>query len=219
MMSSVMPSLKYSCSESPLILMKGRTATDAASGSRGRRDRGFAIARRPAPNPDRTGDVLHLMVAGVLKRDLDLSPDLLVDRLGNTESTLAGQTLQAGRHIDSVTKEVVVIDDDVAQVDADPKAHLSISRNLGVVTLDLMLDVDRASNRFDRARELGHDAVAGPAKDPPVVIAHEFLDDGPIRAEPPDRVLLVDLHQPAVTDHIGRQNRGELALNPWSRLS
>lgn len=67
--------------------------------------------------------------------------------------------------------------------------------------------------------EIGDDAVAGSAEDPPVMILHEFLDDGPIRAKPPDGVFFVDLHQPAGAHNISRQNRGELALNPWSRLS
>jgi hypothetical protein len=50
MMSSTMPSAKYSCSGSPLRLVKGKTATEGLSGKLG----GAAGGETAAASPDET---------------------------------------------------------------------------------------------------------------------------------------------------------------------
>lgn len=159
------------------------------------------------------------MVAGVLEWNLDLAADLFVNRLRNTKPTLGGQTLQTGRDIDSVTKEVVLVDDDISEIDSDPEEHLAISRNIGVSALDLPLDVDGTSHRLHRAGKLGEDAVTGTTEDSAMMVSHELVDHAAVGVEPADAFLFVRLHQPAEADDISRQDRGKLARYPTGRLT
>jgi len=69
MISSTLPSAKYSCSGSPLILASGSTAIDRLSGNA---NTGLvsAAALRPGAHPidvHRPGNVLELLLAGVFK--------------------------------------------------------------------------------------------------------------------------------------------------------
>ena len=88
MMSSVMPSEKYSCSGSPLMLLNGSTAIDGFSfaGSalacravrRARRRR--AVEEVDVVDPDRPVDVLQRLLAGILEREVELVADTVADR-------------------------------------------------------------------------------------------------------------------------------------------
>ena len=80
MMSSTMPSAKYSCSGSPLMFWNGSTAIDGLSGSG---ERGLGRCRR-LPDPgrdaidaDRPGDVLELLLAHVLEGQIELVAHLI----------------------------------------------------------------------------------------------------------------------------------------------
>ena len=69
MISSTMPSAKYSCSGSPLRLANGNTAIDGLSGN-ANTGRVSAAALRPGAHPidvHRPGNVLELLLAGVFK--------------------------------------------------------------------------------------------------------------------------------------------------------
>ena len=69
MMSSVMPSLKYSCSGSPLMLAKGRTAIE---GFEGRSAIGLAVCTASAApddpvDPHRLRHILQVLLAEILE--------------------------------------------------------------------------------------------------------------------------------------------------------
>ena len=122
MMSSVMPSEKYSCSGSPDMLSNGNTAIDGSS-----RPFGRAIGRRwtagaaavavgvPFPDPDRPVDILDADLAAVLKANVDPIADALVDDRGDADAAGLGERLQACRDVDAVAVDVVAVDDDVAE--------------------------------------------------------------------------------------------------------
>jgi hypothetical protein len=72
MISSTVPSTKYSCSGSPLILAKGRIAVDRASGSGnvGRADTDGFLATVPGPRPvdlHQPSYIVDLLLAQILK--------------------------------------------------------------------------------------------------------------------------------------------------------
>src|SRR5215472_4562592 len=75
-MSSAMPSAKYSCSGSPLILANGNTAIDGLTGS-GRAGRGSGARlgcwdRAQAVDPQRPGNVLEALFSNICELDFDL---------------------------------------------------------------------------------------------------------------------------------------------------
>src|SRR5215831_10113770 len=76
MISSTMPSAKYSCSGSPLILAKGSTAIDGLSGS------GGAVVADPV-DPDRPDNVLDLLLAEILEDKEQPVAHVVVDRIGD----------------------------------------------------------------------------------------------------------------------------------------
>ncbi len=59
------------------------------------------------------------MFAEIVKRDGQLAADMLLHRAGNGDAAWMRQRLYARRDIDAVTVDVVTVDDDVADIDAD----------------------------------------------------------------------------------------------------
>ena len=79
------------------------------------------------------------------------------------------------------------------------------------------LNVGGAAHGLDGARELGDHAVAGAAENPAVVACDQLVDGLTARAEGADRRFLVDLHEPAIPDHIGAHDgrKSTFAIPPW----
>src|SRR5712672_1798970 len=105
MISSTMPSAKYSRSGSPLILAKGSTAIDGLSGSA----RGDFRSALPSADPNavdmhRAGDVLDLLLALVIKGEIELVTHLVADNPADADPAGLGQSFEAGGDIDTVAK-------------------------------------------------------------------------------------------------------------------
>src|SRR6266851_2163525 len=144
MMSSVRPSAKNSCSGSPLMLTSGNTAMD-----------GFlaidvAIAASFAPSGAVVGSGSN--------------------RARNTDATRLGEHFEARRHVDAVAKDVVFLDNHVAQIDADAELHPPRRRDVRVSSRHPPLDLGSAQNRVGDAVELDPHAVAGRLDDAAAVL-------------------------------------------------
>ena len=120
MISSTMPSAKYSCSGSPLIFWNGRTAID------GLFDRADALsalvpalAELDAVNLHRSCNILQLLVTCVIERDVDLALHVLLHAAGDADATGFSKPLQSRCDVDAIPENVVVVDDNVADVDFD----------------------------------------------------------------------------------------------------
>jgi hypothetical protein len=68
--------------------------------------------------------------------------------------------LNARCNIDAIAKDVVAVDDDIANVDSNPELDAEL-RPLGRSCRHLLLNRNRASHGIDGARELDQHAVAG----------------------------------------------------------
>ncbi len=106
------------------------------------------------------------------------------------------------------TDGVVAIDDDVTEVDTDPQLDAAVLRHVLIAPYECSLDLDRAFSGIHRARKFDQHAVTGGLDDATVVlgdarIEHLFAE----RLELRQRARLVLAHEPAVTDHVGRQDR------------
>ena len=135
-------------------------------------------------------------------------------RARNAHTAWLGHRLQARGDVDAVAIDVVVLDDDVAEIDADAKPDpLGLSGAL--VAIDhAALDHGRTLDGVDDAGELDQRAVAHELDH----AAAEFLDSGvdqfaPAALQPLKRADLVLAHEPAVADHIGCKDRGEPSLH------
>jgi hypothetical protein len=167
----------------------------------------------PAVDADRAVEVAQRAPAEELEAVIELALDLIERAARDQEAAGFGQRFQAGGDVDAVAQEVVAVDHDVAEVDADPEFDPVGTGPPGVDLRDLFLDLERRADRPDGARELRDRAVAGAAEHPALVLRDHFVDQGPAGAQRRQRRLFVARHQPAEADHVGRQDRGDPALD------
>ena len=124
--------------------------------------------------------------------------------------------LEARRDIDPVAEDVVLVDDDVAEIDADAEIDAPLGRHVGVAGGHLALHLDRATNRIDHARELAEQTVARRMDDAAAVL----LDFGvgnlaPQHFQRSQRAFLIRPHQARVTRDVRRQNCRQAPLDPF----
>ena len=117
---------------------------------------------------------------------------------------------------DAVAEDVVLVDHDVAEIDADAEIDAPLGWHFGVARGHLALYLDRATNRIDHARELAEQTVARRVDN----AATMFLDLGvgylsPQHLQRSERAFLVRPHQARVTRDVGRQNRRQAPLDPF----
>ena len=220
MMSSEMPSAKYSCSGSPLMLANGNTAIEGRSavdslnfgGRCGGFDDGRSVAfgEGDAVDPDRPCDVLDGLLAHVLEAEAQLVSHLVVDLARNHDAAGLGERLQPRGHVDAVAINIVVVADDVADVDADAELDAPIGWHIGIAFGHAALDFDGAAHSIDDADEFHQHAVAGGLDDAAPVLGDLGIDQFlAMRLELAKRAFLVDAHQPAVAGDVARENRGQ----------
>ena len=123
----------------------------------------------PAPDADRLRDVLERDLAGVGEDEIDLAAHLRVHGVGEEHATGRRLTFEPRRDIDAIAEDVVAVDDDVAEIDADTKGNRFVIRTPAVPLGHRLLYGDRALHRIDGAGELDQRAVAHHLHDSPAV--------------------------------------------------
>ena len=113
------------------------------------------------PGAHRLGDVLQGLLADVVERDIDLAADLPMGVVGDADAARLGDALEARRDIDAVAENIVVVDDDVADMDADAKFDPEFGRHVDIPLRHRALDFHRTARRIDGTGELDQHAVAG----------------------------------------------------------
>src|SRR5262249_9360757 len=152
--SSTMPSTKYSCSASPVMFWNGSTANDGLSGSgnapsltlprkRGRVREGAFLAN--PEHPHRPADVFELLFADILEGDIEFLADLVAHDPADADATGIGQTLEAGGQIHSVAEDVAILGDDVALMNTDAELDAVGGRDLSVALCHHPLHLDRTA--------------------------------------------------------------------------
>ena len=128
------------------------------------------IRRVPSPHLDRPGDVLDGDSTTVVENRVGAAAIALVDDRGNADAARLRQRLEPGRDVDAITVDVVALDDDVAEIDADPQGHDRAGFGLG----RRLLDGDGAGHGIDHAAELDEGPVAHQLDDPAIVPRHDL---------------------------------------------
>ncbi len=215
MISSTMPSAKYSCSGSPLILAKGSTAIDGLSGSGSAGGDWVFASGAGISNPvdaHRPGNVFDLLLAQILEDKGQPVAHVIVDRIGDEYSAGIGQGFDPRGDVDAVAVEVVGLDDHVAEIDADAQFDAVVRRDTGVSLGHRLLHRDRAAHRIDDAGKFDQQAVAGGLDDAAMVLGDFRIKElAAQRLEAFERAFLVRPHQPRIPRHIGGKDRGEAA--------
>ena len=120
-----------------------------------------AWADAHAPDPHRFGDILQSLRTHVLKADIDLATNLPVSIVGNANAARFCDPFETHRNIDPVTKDIVLFDDDVTDVNADAKFDPLDLRHIDILFGHAALDFVGTSYGVHDAGELNESAVPG----------------------------------------------------------
>jgi hypothetical protein len=141
-----------------------------------------------------------------------LVSDLVSHHSGDADPAGLGERLKACRDIDSVAEDVVVLDNDVAEIDADAKLDAPLAGQLRIAVNHPTLHFGGAAYRVDDAGEFREHAVAGVLDNAALVFPDLRIDQLPeMRLEAFVRPFLVRPHQARIAGHIGGKDRGETA--------
>ena len=126
--------------------------------------------------PDRAGDVLEVLLAQIGELDPDLASDLIVGRRRDADAAGFGDALKSRRDVNAISKDVMGLDDYVADIDAYTESNAPVFHLTDCEFLDAGLKLHSSSNRFDRARKLRQKPVTRVLHDAATVFRNGGLD-------------------------------------------
>ena len=142
---------------------------------------------------------------------------LLAHSRRHADSAWFGQRFQSRRNVDTVARDIVAVDNDVAQVDADAELDPLVRRLRLIVRLHRPLHINRAAERRIRAAEFKQHPIAGSFDHPTALFGNLRIHDAFADfAQPRKRSTIIAFHVSTEADDIGDQDRGELAGNDAS---
>src|SRR3984893_17799270 len=106
----------------------------------------------------------------------DFASDLIVRGEGDAVAARFCDALKPRRDVNSVSKDVMGLDDYVADVDAHTGSNTPVFRIASCKFLDAGLELHSSSNRFDRTWKLCQEPVAGVLHDSAAVFRNRGLD-------------------------------------------
>ena len=125
---------------------------------------------------NRAGDVFEVLLAQIGELNPNLAANLIVG--GRRYANAAGlcNAFKPCRNIYAVAKNVMRLDNHVADIDADAESNPSIFRIGGREFFDAGLKLCSGSNRFDRAWKRCQEPVAGILDDAAAVVGDRRRD-------------------------------------------
>src|ERR1700733_2398460 len=172
--------------------------------------------RVPSPDPNWAVDVLDADLAAVLEVNVDAVADAFVDDRRDANASGLGERLEPRGDVDAVAVNVLALDDDVAEIDADAQHD----RRRCAVRLGRQgsraLYGERTVHGIDHAAELDNGAVADQFYDPPVMGGDGGVeDDLAVPFQGAERAGLIGAHEAGIADHVGSENRRELTVDAF----
>jgi hypothetical protein len=126
------------------------------------------------------------------------------------------QRFEPGRQVDAIAVEILAIDHDVADIDADAEFDLAIIGDPGIAIMHAGLDLDSTARGVEHAAELDEEAVAHHLEDAPAVFRYGRIEElAAMLPKSAERAFLIGLHKSAVAHDIGRHN-GASRRSTWS---
>jgi hypothetical protein len=155
---------------------------------------------------------------GELNRDF--ASDVIVGGRRDADTTGLCDAFKPRRYVYAVPKNVMRLDNYVADINAHPKGNAIVFRLIDCKFVNVVLELERSSNRFDRARKLRQEPIASVFDNAATVFTNCRGDS--VRQEHCQfdvRSLFVIVHEPRVASHVGGQYRRQPALDPdWPLL-
>src|ERR1700683_4882848 len=95
------------------------------------------------PHPPRLHglcNILEGLRSHIIADNLDFAPDLSIGVIGHANPSRFCNAFEAGGNVDAITEYIVVIDDDVPDMDADPEFYPCVLRHRCIVVSHAALD-------------------------------------------------------------------------------
>src|SRR6185369_13483434 len=123
--------------------------------------------------------------------------------------------LQAGGDVDAVTKDVLFIDDDVADVDADTKLDPLLARYTGIALGHGTLHVDHAAHGIYNAGVFEQQAIACSLDDPATVFGDFRINQlSSVGLQSGQGGAVVAAHEQGIAHHVGGDYRRQSSVIP-----
>jgi hypothetical protein len=137
--------------------------------------------------------------------DVNLASDLPVRVVGDADAARLRDPLKTRGDIDSIAEDIVVVDDDVADVNADAEFDPEFLQYIGVLPGHATLNFDGASRCINGTGKLDQHAVASCLDDASAMFGDCGIDERlSERLELRKRAFLIAAHQTAIAGDIRR---------------
>src|SRR6266478_4123159 len=206
------------------MLVNGRTAMEGLSGSA----RGCAVSvggfvsiageelglmRTRQARMHWFGDILQRLRTHILKGDFYLATNLPVSIVGNANTTRFCDPFETHRNVDPITKDIVVCDDYITDVNADAELDPLVLRHIGILFCQAALDFVGTSHGVDHTGELNESAVPGILDNASAMISDFWIKKRRSKHfQLCQRAFFVDPYQAARARDIRRQNSRQSPL-------
>ena len=122
--------------------------------------------------------------------------------------------MQSGGDVDTIAVNIIVLDDHIAQVDADAYLHATVRGHPNVTHCDVTLCGNRTAHRVNDARELHQYPVTHQFDDTAAVLSNSGCEQLLAqRLDREKRAGFVHAHEPRVTYHVGNEYSSETPLH------
>ena len=159
----------------------------------------------------RPGDVLERLLPEVDELRLDPPAHVLIRGARNGHVARFRDALEAGGDVDAVAKDIVALDQYVAEMDADPVEDALRLGDAFIAGRHLPLHRERALDRLDDGRKVDEHPVAHGLEQPPAMRGDDRLNGLAPLAHRIRRPRLVLPHHARIADNVGGEDGGELA--------
>jgi hypothetical protein len=172
------------------------------------------IVGRPTPNLQGPRDVFQALFAAVRESSLQAVADILMHSGGYRHAARRRDLLQAGGDVDAVAQNIIAVDDDVAQIDANAECDAVIFLDVGIACRHALLHFDHALGGIHHGGEFQQQAIAHGFDDAAAVALDQCVDQfRAMAAQVGKRAGFVHAHQPGIANHVGRNNGRQSALS------
>src|ERR1700739_302828 len=162
-------------------------------------------------------DVLEGAKPHFLASEREFFDQVIVCLAGNVNSARLGYPLKPCGDVHAIAVNIVRLDDDVAEVYANPKFDPLVDTYPGVSLAHAALHFNGTSYRVNHGRELNQHAVPGRLNDTASMFFDFRIDQRlPMPLQLSERAFLIHAHETAVAGHIRSQNRCKPALHDAS---
>jgi hypothetical protein len=158
------------------------------------------------------------LFAQISKLNCDLAPNLIVSGRRDVDATGFGDTLKSGSHIDTVTENVVTLNQNITEVDPDPQEHSLVLCDTFVSLGHHSLHGQGALDGIDHRVKFKQQAVSRSFDDSTGMPGHESIDCSAVITEGTGGADLVEAHEPRKASHVGGQYCRQPASDPLWRL-